>query len=213
MTGTASPTLSKTSVIAVGAMNVHIINPEWLTAIKAISTNSKYGFEIDISTPGFRLAPAKKGEAVWTIQPGQLRVESEKCDGLEWIAVQRVFEQLPWTPLIAIGTNFQFAVKHVKDSIRKSILFPQPLLPNDYTVTGGQRSWKVLQANSITTCHVHFSCSDESSSILVNYHTDLTTFPPPKLQFEALARAVSDFSNLREESTSLAKAFCEVLDQ
>lgn len=205
--------LSKTTVVVVGAMNIHIFHPEWLALIDAISPKSAYEFEVNLSSPGFRLSPKKAGEPIWTIQPDRLVVESEKFDGKGWSGVRKVFERLPWTPVSSIGTNFHFKALRKENLISQALLSPRPQLPREYNMIGGTRSWRLSQVDSSTICNIQFSTPNDSISILINYHTDLTPFPPPTVQLEALTRLLSDFSGLREESESLARAFCEELSK
>jgi|GEM_PF-5589349 len=192
-------------------MNVYIIHPEWLTTIGAIQKGAEYNIQINFATPGFRLTPKKGDGVTWTVQPDRLLVESDKCDGLEWNAVQTVIKQLPWTPLNAIGANFHYKVMAAaNEGTATDESMPRKAFPCGYNVKLDGRHWSLSRSDALAICNVHLNRDSDSCSILVNYHTDLSDLPAPKRQLNAVNDSLSNFKRQREESELLATACYEV---
>lgn len=193
----------KTSVVVVGAFNVHIIHPEWLRQIKAIGPADEFAIQVNFSSPGVRFRMPNENEMTWTIQPDRIVVESNHLDDRAWKAVEKVIAKLPWTPLTALGVNLHYKVESLQQELfQPSLLGPGFPAPNGetYHLSGYGHGVSFSTDVGLTTCNLSWNTEADGSVLLVNYNTDLQKVGAPEPQLNAVKDALSRFD---EKTTSI----------
>lgn len=95
---------TKANCVAVGTFNMYIIQPAWLAEVDIIPKGIPVEIYSKLDEPGFRFTSPKMPTR-WIVTPSRIQVESDRPDEDCGGAMARVFEQLPWTPLVALGNN------------------------------------------------------------------------------------------------------------
>ena len=90
--------------MAAGTFNIYIIQPAWLAEVDIIPKGIPVEIQSKLDEPGFRFTSPKMPTR-WIVTPSRIQVESDRPDDDCGGAMARVFEQLPWTPLLALGNN------------------------------------------------------------------------------------------------------------
>ena len=83
---------------------MYIIQPAWLAEVDIIPKGIPVEIYSKLDEPGFRFTSPKMPTR-WIVTPSRIQVESDRPDEDCGGAMARVFEQLPWTPLVALGNN------------------------------------------------------------------------------------------------------------
>lgn len=110
------------SLVIVGAWNNSILRPEWV-AVYGLGVPEGQEISVELLTPvGGEGAPVVRFEKlVYTVQSNRLMIKPQLFDaeGLEIVqkAALGILEQLPHTPVAAIGFNFGFTAESADDQI------------------------------------------------------------------------------------------------
>jgi hypothetical protein len=193
-------TFSKASCIAVGAFNIYIIQPEWLTKVEILGQGEELLVETNFSEPGFRFR-SQKSSFLWTVSPTRIVVEStdpsENCGAM----IARVLGLLPHTPLQAIGNNAFYAAP------LEELAEPVPETPAGYEIT--QRSLHTALRKEGAVYNVQRSITKERISFQCNVHFDLKEKSPEFVQ----ACAKKFFDNRIESEVLLCHIFKVQIEQ
>ncbi len=99
------------SCVAIGTFNIYVLRPNLLVDLGIVSSDTAaVKLETNLTQPGFRFS-SQQLRATWTVRPDKVIVETtdpEKDCGSD-LAV--VLEALRWTPITALGSNFEFVSK------------------------------------------------------------------------------------------------------
>jgi len=91
----------------VGAFNVYVFHPCFFAQTEIVNEGEEAEIATDFSQPGFRLSfpntPIK-----WGIRPDRILVETAQFSADCGALVATVLKTLPWTPVTALGANFDF---------------------------------------------------------------------------------------------------------
>jgi hypothetical protein len=173
------------NVIAVGTFNIYIIHPKWLAEIGAMEKGTKVRIQTDFSRPGFRFE--EEGRAVqWQVLPDRIIVESTDPEIDCGVRLGEVLDKLPWTPLIAIGTNCEFSggldeISRLPDACK----LPNCTAPEGYEVK--QRTVHVASHRENRVISSQLSRVDDTLVELnLNVHTE---FKEAKMRPETISQA------------------------
>lgn len=158
----------KASCVAVGAFNIYIVQPQWLTS-KGLIPAGAVGLEAKLDEPGFRIrSPLQRVQ--WLITPTRVALETvdqeEDCGAL----MARLLKFLPETPLTAMGNN-----AHYEELLEEDI--PHPPFPTDFPVVDTlsgfslqQRSFHigVVRGNCVFNAQVSLTC--KRAELVTNAH-------------------------------------------
>lgn len=98
----------KASCVVVGAFNVYVFQPSFFAQTEIVKSGTKVIVLGDLSQPGFRIN-FEEHPMNWVVRPDRILVETtdSAVDCGKDVAI--VLKTLPWTPLSALGVNFEFA--------------------------------------------------------------------------------------------------------
>jgi len=100
--------LTQVDTVVAGQFNPHIINPVWLVKQEIVEgeEEAKYRGTVDISERETRFG-FEVGGYRWQVSNYRLVVRSSSCEDPGPV-VRRVLEDLPHTPIHAVGHNFKY---------------------------------------------------------------------------------------------------------
>jgi hypothetical protein len=126
----------------------------------------------DLSRAGLKIGSPKLN-LNWTIRPDKVVIESDSPIDNCGEIMERLFEELPWTPLQAQGNNFQFeAPLDELAQIRRQLDFPPAEGHRDYGLV--RRGWHLaLKISEEKTCVLQLSVTPTGIQAATNFHTDL----------------------------------------
>lgn len=159
------------SCVAIGTFNIYIIQPPWLAHIGMLPDGAEVDIETNLSRPGFRLSSPSLG-ANWLVYPNRFAIETTAatCNCGETMA--KVLEALPWTPLVAIGSNVLYEADSSElDALPDIGSYPSADVPGDYVLR--QRSWHMGVRRDEHVFNLQLSVQEAAVKISSNVHTDL----------------------------------------
>src|SRR5262249_28353687 len=97
----------KASCVAVGAFNVYIVQPNWLSAKGIFLQGVEVAIEAKLDEPGFRFSSPRL-KVCWFVTPTRIVIEAEDENEDCGKSMATLLAWLPETPLSAIGNNAYF---------------------------------------------------------------------------------------------------------
>jgi hypothetical protein len=157
--------------VIAGTFNIYIIRPDWLGKIGLLRDGSDVRIESHLSQPGFRLTSSGL-DTGWIVEPNRIILQADTWSTDCGTTAFRLLENLPWTPLNALGCNFLFRgeVSSVRDW--KGISgFPPVSVPTGTTLK--QRSWHIAIERDEQVFNLQLSHIESGLEIRANVHTEL----------------------------------------
>jgi hypothetical protein len=159
-----------TSVI-VGTFNIYVIRPDWLGTVGFVPKGSEMRIESQLNQPGFRLSSPSLG-AKWVVLPNRLILETADPNEDCGATVDRILENLPWTPLMALGCNLVYrGDASAVDGWEPKTAFPSRQITGDFVLK--QRTWHIGVQRGDQLFNLQMSDGEDGVEIRVNVHTDL----------------------------------------
>ena len=199
----------KASCVVVGAFNVYVFHPCFFAQTKIVSEGEEALIETDFSQPGFRLS-FPNTTIKWGIRPDRILVETTEFSADCGALVAKVLETLPWTPITALGANFEFEASCDEFEAMPCRRFLPALLSE-------KTSRRTIHAAVEEQPHVfNFSISrmPEHVGFGINVHTEVKKIGLGKLSrtdisamMEGYARQFHEF---RDHAITLAREVLEV---
>lgn len=187
--------LKKSNCIAVGSFNIYIF-PEWVRRMAPFPDGVEMHVHNDLSRAGLRLFSPNLTLS-WTIRPDKIILESDSPNDNCGEIMERMFETLPWTPLLALGNNFYFeAPPEEIENIRRPLDFPAAASLDDYQFS--YRGWYLGLEKDGTKCGMQLTVKPDSLLLAANFHRELEDQPN-----ERAREAARSFENDRRESIRL----------
>lgn len=215
MISTSKPELSvfqfvKSNCLIVGTFNNHIIQPRWLSLIGLFpSDQPPLRFESNLSQPGIRFS--LEGDPVlWTVQPDKLLIESRSTDTNCGSLAAKVLEELPWTPLVALGTNTEFEADLTTESL--AIAEHHGLRLNQVEIAGyhQRQTTKHFALSSATKVfNFQLSLTEDQLKLLINIHTELSGKKNHSEKAKIAVDSCRSFVEDRTEAIKLANQIFE----
>jgi hypothetical protein len=160
----------RANCVAVGTFNMYIIQPAWLAEVDIIPKGIPVEIYSKLDEPGFRFTSPKMPTR-WIVTPSRIQVESDRPDEDCGGAMARVFEQLPWTPLVALGNNTIYRAS--LDELAHLRLFAS--LKQD-PPTGFEFAQKTVHyglKRGETVFNLMLALTEDELEVSVNAHTEL----------------------------------------
>lgn len=193
---------TKSNCVAVGTFNMYIIQPTWLAKRSIIPDAIEIKIEANLEEPGLRFSSPSLATQ-WVVTPARLLVESEEWDEDCGSHIAKVIDELPWTPLVAIGTNTIYEARH--SDLPTPLRFLRgdgyPKLPRGFRKEQTSYVYAVRK-----TDHV-FSLSFELLQDTIRLKTNVHTHVKGKDSTFANRAANAFVSNRTEAEKLLAKLF------
>jgi len=156
------PKLIDQNIVVLGSLNPAIFHPNWLGKIKVLEPKEKVEAKIKI---GANFPSEFRGDKFkWSLDYSRLQVSlnspNENSAKLLSEFVCKIFEELPHTPITALGENFAFEI----ESGPEALIF---LKKKEWEV-GGKTTW-----GSVSALQHNLSVSvDETSKIIITVEND-----------------------------------------
>jgi hypothetical protein len=163
----------KASCVAVGAFNIYIVQPGWLTE-KGLIPPGEMGLAYKLDEPGFMFrSPAQKVH--WQVTPTRIVIETEDQAQDCGIIVADLLALLPETPISAVGNNAHYEeVLDVEEDI------PHPGFPTEFPVVDPlpgfslqQRSFHVGLGKEGCVYNVQVALTAKRAELLINAHRQI----------------------------------------
>jgi hypothetical protein len=161
----------KASCVAVGAFNIYIVQPQWLTS-KGLIPPGDVGLEAKLDEPGFRFRSSQQ-RIQWLITPSRVALETEDQEEDCGAVMAQLLKFLPETPLAAIGNN-----AHYEELLEEDI--PHPPFPTDFPVVDTlsgyalrQRSFHIGVTRERCIHNVQVSLTCKRAELLTNAHCQI----------------------------------------
>jgi len=202
--------LERTSAVVLGAWNTAILSPQWLKS-EILQLPSEMPMEVDLA-----IGPTSQYRATvnnLSISPASdkfiiipLRQEKEVFQSADGI-INRLYETLPYTPIVAIGYNFLFelnngeklianpegnvkALESLYSSLRATVI-PSSVLQQSV----------MIEEFMYMTLNLSFIKDKDKSIISMNYHYQADGKP------EVIKESLNKFHVFYEYSLSLIDKF------
>jgi hypothetical protein len=186
----------KASCIAVGTFNIYIFQPPWIDRIVPAPAGSEMTVESDLSRPGLKItSPA--WPVTWEVRPDRLVLETTSEEADCGSIMDRVCETLPWTPLLAIGSNFAFeATLDELPTLGRPLEFPPATAPEECEFF--RRAWNVAVKHADNVCTLQLMIHPDGVQLGANFQRELQN-----QGIEAVRRAAQSFAADRAEAGRL----------
>lgn len=161
--------LKSASCVVIGTFNIYVVQPDLLVKMKVFKLEHPPIVSGDFTKPGMRF---EVGNAVWTVRPDRLAVEStnpsENCGHF----VERTLEALRWTPVFAVGVNLDYeAVEEFPTDSLVNVALPDFPEADQRAIQFG-----IPQGDSFLNLHLAHVKSKGTLSMRLNVHTDLAKY-------------------------------------
>ncbi|MEX0716351.1 MAG: hypothetical protein WD066_07190 [Planctomycetaceae bacterium] len=164
----------KASCVAAGTFNMYIVQPAWLgrREIAIFPEGTELEIETRLDAPGFKFQSPQL-PAVWTVTPSRITLETADPEHECGETLARVLKALPWTPLVAVGTNGVYeGVKSDLDGMGGIAAYPfADRKPADFELA--QRGYHVALKRGDLVLNLQLSVKADSVGLSFNAHTDL----------------------------------------
>jgi hypothetical protein len=162
----------RASSVAVGVFNVYAIQPQWLTARRALPEGLEWVIETKMDEPGFRFR-SEGSKARWIVTPTRIVIETDDPHEDCGLTLARALALLPEAPLMAVGNNAYYQAE-------AAALGEWPPLP-DYPATEplpgfalDRRSFQVGAREEACLHNAHLSVSPERLELVLNAHAAIS---------------------------------------
>lgn len=163
----------KANSVAVGAFNIYIVQPHWLTR-KGVIPAGEVTLEAKLDEPGFRLCSLLQQRVQWAITPTRIIIETDDPEANCGETLARLLDFLPETPITAVGNN-----THYTESLEEDIAHPG--FPHDFPVlttlagdTLQQRTFHVGVKRGQCLYNVQSALTAGRAELLVNAHCQIS---------------------------------------
>jgi len=178
---------------------MYIVQPAWLAKIHVFPKDAQVSIYSKLDEPGVVFQSRTIG-CRWFVSPSRIEVSTEKADEDCGKGVATVLNQLPWTPLVALGNNVTFTtpireLERLPEEFRR-----QPEAPQGFDLS--QRSFQFAASREGTIFNLQLSVSGDEIEISVNAHYELRNRDSSDAQ-----QAASRFLQDRGTSESLMQHF------
>lgn len=164
----------KASCVAVGTFNMYIVQPAWLAKpeIGIIPEGTEVAIETKLDAPGFRFTSPKL-PATWIVTPSRIVLETENPAHNCGETMAQVLKALPWTPLVALGTNtlYEGSLNELDGAPEVSSYPLATRKPDDFELA--QRSFHVALKKDELVFNLQLSVRNDAAELSANAHTDL----------------------------------------
>jgi hypothetical protein len=195
------------SCVAVGTFNIYIIQPAWLVEVEILPKGIPIAIESNMDEPGFRFSSPKL-PMKWFIAPNRIMITTESpaedCGSM----VAKVLENLPWTPLTAIGSNAIYTAPISDLGALTARFRDAPTTPTGYGFK--QRSFHFGVSRGNRVFNLQLSVTDAEIDVSINAHTDLQEEKDGKRASKAAQEAANRFLQDRLEADSLVQNLFQV---
>ena len=163
--------LIRSNCICLGSFNIYIVQPKWLADQGIIPRSIEVAIEANLEEPGFRFSsPALSSR--WMLHPSRLAIETddprEDCGAF----MGKVLERLPYTPLIALGKNFDYLAEETSPDELKWFEDDSSLsLPRSFKRKASSRGWSFQKGSHLFNLNV--VRDDKGTWFRMNIHTEL----------------------------------------
>lgn len=195
----------KASCVVVGAFNVYVFQPSFFVQNEIVETGTKTTILGDFSQPGFRVS-FENYPLVWVIRPDRILIETTDQSADCGKIVGTVLKTLPWTPVSAVGVNFEFQTTEDEfQTMGKSQNLPN--IESSYQIV--QRAIHVAISDGPQVFNLGLARTDEGVDFAINVHTDakkLVTDEHTRTEVSALFQGVAErFAEFRDKSIVLGR--------
>ena len=158
----------RANCVTLGAFNIYIIQPQWLTAKQILPSNLEVVIESKMDEPGFRFS-SDMLKVRWLITPTRIVIETEDPNQDCGQVMAQLLRWLPETPLVAIGNNtYYVALQAERADLPTPPEYPVPQPLADYSLR--QRSFHVGVAVESCVYNLRLSLAPERTELLTNAH-------------------------------------------
>lgn len=159
-----------TSCIAVGTFNMYVIQPGWLVDRGILPKISQMMLGTNLDEPGFHFSVPGE-QTRWAVTPHRVEVSSKHEDDDCGKLVANVVRSLPWTPLKAVGCNFNYtATADEMRTLRPFLNFPTTP-PHGYKAEEHQAMFSMRRDNRLYS--VKLSILPDGGELLANAQEDI----------------------------------------
>jgi hypothetical protein len=161
----------RANCVAVGTFNIYIIQPAWLAKRQIIPSDVQVAIATKMDEPGFRFQPQKLATQ-WVVAPDRIEISTRQEATDCGLPMSQVLENLPWTPLKAVGCNTVY--RSVLDNLAAMAALHdfQPTEPAGFQLA--QRTLHVALKSDGHVFNLQLAATTEALELSVNIHTDVT---------------------------------------
>ena len=198
---------TQSNCVVAGTFNIYIIQPHWLSEIGVVPAGAKISLQADMRSPGFKFKLPDDNDLLWSIRPDRLSVQSDRFAVDCGKPISKVLEQLPWTPVLAVGCNATFTAS--LDQFDKiSRFFPSELIADDYSFA--QKTYhRGIQRDGLVF-NIQLSVTHDSIDLSLNTHTDAKKDRVIRDANQIAQESCKSFGAQRDEAIQLAKSLLNV---
>ncbi len=195
------------SAVAVGTMNIYVIQPKWLVEVGLLPADSKIRMESDLNRPGFRYT-TEESSLKWDVRPERLMIHSESAYTDCGTVLADVLGKLPWTPLLAVGFNFEFQgdIDEVA-RIAKELRPPSCIAPSTYAIKQTTSHIAIQQGDQIFNFQM---AAADHFELAINVHTDVNNKGTQETISRCSIDACRRFVEFRQKSRELAESLLKL---
>lgn len=190
------------SCVVVGTFNIYVFQPDFFVQSQIIEEGGKAKLLADFSQPGFKIS-FEGSQVRWIIRPDRIMAESNEVESDCGAPVANILKALPWTPISAIGLNFEFSTSHDDfQTMAGRSLLPATELP----VKLNQQTAHLGIEDESHLFNLTLAKTPDRMIFGANVHTQLKSDGTTRLGISAIAEDTARrFSELRQKSIELAR--------
>lgn len=158
-------TFKHSSCVAVGTFNIYIVQPKLLAEMGVFETEQPVLISGDLTRPGIRF---EVNNAVWTVRPDRLSVESKAPNVDCGLFVERTLAALCWTQIMGVGVNSVFTSPSESESQLPSDL-RLPVHPD-----ATQRTSHLSIPRGDSVLNIQMTYSENQLELSLNTHMDFS---------------------------------------
>lgn len=190
------------SCVVAGTFNIYVFQPDFFVHTEIVEEGEKAKLQADFSQPGFLMSFL--GSPIrWVIRPDRIMAESRSEESDCGRMVANILKALPWTPISAIGLNFEFIAS--RDDFQT--MNGRNLIPaTDLSLKVTQRTVHVGIKENGQLFNLSLAQTDEKIVCAINVHTDLKLADKTRLEVSTVAEGIArGFQAFRTKSVDLAR--------
>ena len=189
-------TFKHSSCVAVGTFNIYIVQPKLLAEMGVFETERPALISGDLTRPGIRF---EVNNAVWTVRPDRLSVESKAPNVDCGLFVERTLAALCWTQIMGVGVNSVFTSPSESESQLPSDL-RLPVHPD-----ATQRTSHLSIPRGDSVLNLQMTHSDNQLELSLNMHTDFSRNKGNSKEINESVRSIcGSFIDLRTSAVDFA---------
>jgi len=192
----------ESNCVAVGTFNIYIIQPAWLREVSLFPDTPKVRVQSDMRQPGFRYQNLDD-DLLWNVRPDRFMVESKAWDADCGTPISKVLENLPWTPVRAVGSNVTFRCDPEQANDLTEKMFQPVTIPDAYSQA--QRTWHAGLKREDTLTNLQLCATPEHIDLSINVHTEIAQSQSQKKATELAIAACVAYRTHLADATNLAK--------